>query len=203
VASWLDRSAEWRWSGADDRVDGVDAGATRTDHGYQAAHVKRPHAERQRRHPTLVGSNWARRSCPIWRAGCQVDGVHGSVLAEGWGTEMWLRLAGRSGRPRMSRRWSASYAGAGYPKTLVSSHVRCLFSSAAARVGGCSWARRGLVCAMPGSSGRLASRDGCRSGVQSEALILLVVVDLGFCGTEEACVRGSPAGMDAGGMRSG
>jgi hypothetical protein len=38
---------------------------------------------------------------------------------------------------------------------------------------------------------------------QSEALILLALVDLCFCGTEEACVRGSPAGMDAGGMRSG
>ena len=71
------------------------------------------------------------------------------------------------------------------------------------RVGGCSWARRGLACAMPGSPGRLASRNGCRSDGQSEALILLVVVDLGFCGTEEACVRGSPAGTDAGGMRSG
>ncbi len=32
------------------------------------------------------------------------------------------------------------------------------------RAGGCSWARRGLVCAMPGSPGRLASRNGCRSG---------------------------------------
>ena len=51
---------------------------------------------------------------------------------KGGGGGVWLRLAGRSGCPRVSRRWSASYAGAGYPKTLVSSHVRCLFSSAAA-----------------------------------------------------------------------
>jgi hypothetical protein len=35
---------------------------------------------------------------------------------------MWWRLAGRSERFRVSRRWSASYAGAGYPKTSVSSH---------------------------------------------------------------------------------
>ena len=47
-----------------------------------------------------------------------------------------------------------------------------------------------------------AATDVDRGG-QSEALILLVVVDLGFCGTEEACVRGSPAGTDAGGMGSG
>ena len=37
-----------------------------------------------------------------------------------------MRLAGRSGRPRVLDVWSGSYAGAGYPKTLVSSHVRCL-----------------------------------------------------------------------------
>ena len=123
-------------------------------------------------------------------------------LQRGVGTEMWLRLAGRSGRPRVSRRWSASYAGAGYPKTLVSSHVRCLFSSASAGLAvahghAADWCARcrGARAASP------AATDVDRGG-QSEALILLVV-DLGFCGTEEACVRGSLAGTDAGGMRSG
>ena len=36
--------------------------------------------------------------------------------------DLWLRLAGAARASAGSRRWSASYAGAGYPKTLISSH---------------------------------------------------------------------------------
>ena len=56
-------------------------------------------------------------SSPIWRNACQGVGVDGHV---GWGLLelMWLRLAGRSERSAGSRRWSCSYSGAGYPKTL-------------------------------------------------------------------------------------
>jgi hypothetical protein len=50
---------------------------------------------------------------------------------------------------------------------------------------------------------RLASRNGLSIVGQSEALILLGVVVVCFCGMGVACVRGSPAGMDAGGAESG
>ncbi len=64
--------------------------------------------------------------------------------------------------------------------------------------GGCSWARRGLVCAMPGSSGRLASRNGDVEGLHDFAFSGVadppVLVRVGV-----VCVRVSPAGTDAGG----
>jgi hypothetical protein len=95
---------------------------------------------------------------------------------------------------------SASYSGAGCPKTLFSSHVRCLKSSAADCEAGCSWGCRGLVV-----------RDRREARAASSAAT--VVVDaLGqamacscscLCGTERACARSSPAGMDAGGTGSG
>src|ERR1039458_10171722 len=75
---------------------------------------------------------------------------------------MWLRLAGRSERPRVRDGWSCSYSGAGYPKTFVrrTSAVYCR----ARRLGGVAQAtNRGVVVREPGCSGRLASRNGkCR-----------------------------------------
>ena len=72
---------------------------------------------------------------PIWRSGCQGVGVDGHGLVGGaW--LMWLRLAGRSGRPRVRDGGHAHIRG--LAQDLCSSHVRCLLSSAAAGVGGCS-----------------------------------------------------------------
>ena len=95
------------------------------------------------------------KSPPIWRSGCQGGSVQVPFLQEGLngGEEMWLRLAGRSGRPRVSRR-SVSLIFGDLPKTLFSSHVRCLKSSTAGPVAGCSWGCRGLgLCANAGRLG--------------------------------------------------
>jgi hypothetical protein len=72
---------------------------------------------------------------------------------------VWLRLAGRSGRPRVSRRVVRLICGGWVPQDLVSSHVRCLQTSAAAGAVAHS-PKRGLVCASAGGPGRLASRHG-------------------------------------------
>src|ERR1019366_2265931 len=55
---------------------------------------------------------------PIWRGGCQGVGVARHCLVGGGG-RMWLRLVGRSGRPRVRDGRSCSYSGAGYPKPFV------------------------------------------------------------------------------------
>jgi hypothetical protein len=70
---------------------------------------------------------------------------------------MWLRLAGRSGRPRVRDGGHAHIRG--LAQDLCSSHVRCLKSSAAA---GAVLRRQiaELVCASRGCAGRLASRNG-------------------------------------------
>jgi hypothetical protein len=66
-----------------------------------------------------------------------------------------------------SRRLVMLIFGGWIPQDLCSSHVRCLLSSAAARVG--RVLRRliaELLCASRGCSGRLASRNGeCRWGL--------------------------------------
>ena len=91
---------------------------------------------------------------------------------------MWLRLAGRSGRPRISRRWSASYSGAGYPKTLFSSHVRCLKSSAAPVGGGAHGEIADLVCASREARAASPAATGC--GWRSGHGVLVLVRD-GVC----------------------
>src|SRR5581483_2297214 len=99
---------------------------------------------------------------------------------------MWLRLAGRPARPRGSRRWSASYAGTGYPKTLISSHgplsriergrwtarllnglsrtsvVRdCREARTASPAAACCWWVSGRECDLPAEAGEFAGdRDG-------------------------------------------
>jgi hypothetical protein len=80
------------------------------------------------------------------------------LVVGGW--LMWLRLVGRSGRPRGSRRLVMLIFGGWVPQELGSSHVRRLKSSAAA-----AWRllRRQiaeLLCASRGCSGRLTSRNG-------------------------------------------
>jgi len=96
-----------------------------------------------------------------------------------------------------SRRWSASYAGAGYPKTLFSSHVRCLKSSAARRARvlmgvprtGCARCREARAAS--------SAATGCR-------LLFQVMARSCLCGTERVCARGRPPGMDdAGGTGPG
>ena len=61
---------------------------------------------------------------------------------------------------------------------------------------------RGLVCASRGGSGRLASRNGCGESQRELVSLLRVVVEC-FGGSGAVCVRGSPAGRDAGGAGSG
>lgn len=81
---------------------------------------------------------------------------------------MWLRLVGRSGRPGVRDVRSASYAGAGYPKTLFSSHVRYLSlrSSAVARGAIAQGSGAELVVREAGRA-RAASpaATGCRVGL--------------------------------------
>jgi hypothetical protein len=78
---------------------------------------------------------------------------------------VWLRLAGRSGRPRVRDGSVMLIFGGWVPQGLGSSHVRCLKSSAAAR----GRVLRRLIadwCARAGGgSGRLASRNGCGESV--------------------------------------
>jgi hypothetical protein len=92
----------------------------------------------------------------------------------GW---VWLRFAGRSGRPRGSRRSVMLIFGDWAPQDLCSSHVRCLKSSAPAAAG-TQATHRGVVCASRGCSGRLASRNGL-GRVQRELVSLLRVVGVG------------------------
>jgi hypothetical protein len=69
----------------------------------------------------------------------------------GWWWLLWLRLAGRSGRPRVRDGWSCSYSGAGYPKTFVrrTSAVYCR----ARRPGGrCSGDESRSCCARAGEA---------------------------------------------------
>ena len=116
---------------------------------------------------------------------------------------MWLRLAGRSGLRGCRDGGQPHIRGLGTPRpwfrrtSAVYSRARPLgwrLLMGTPRTG-CARCR--------GGSGRLASRNGMSIGVQREALILRVVGGVCFCGTEAACVRGSPVGMDAGGTRSG
>jgi hypothetical protein len=71
----------------------------------------------------------------IWVKGCQVS--RGERPGEGGWAGYVVAAGGAVRVSGMSRRWSGSYAGAGYPKTLVSSHVRCLEVERGRR-GGCS-----------------------------------------------------------------
>jgi hypothetical protein len=64
----------------------------------------------------------------------------------------------------VSRRWSGSYAGAGYPKTLVSSHVRCLEVERGRR-GRLLIARARNCCArVPGARTAPPPTTGCGEG---------------------------------------
>jgi hypothetical protein len=105
---------------------------------------------------------------PIWWSGCQGVGVDSHCLGWwcGWGG-MWLRLAGRSGRPRVRDGGHAHIRGLGTPRPC-SSHVRCLKSSAAP--GGVAQAtNRGVVVREPGCSGRLAPL--CQARVRQRLLL--------------------------------
>lgn len=81
--------------------------------------------------------------------------VDGAVWRWCWGW-VWWRLVGRSGRCRVSRLWSASYAGAGYPKTFCSSHGPLSNVELSQPWVGCSHAHRGRCCAR-GREARAAS----------------------------------------------
>jgi len=64
---------------------------------------------------------WAHRVHHM-EGGVSSGRVVGAVWRWGVVGGLWWRLARRPGRCRVSRLWSASYAGAGYPKTFCSSH---------------------------------------------------------------------------------
>jgi hypothetical protein len=106
-------------------------------------------------------SEASREAAPSY-GGCDVKRAWLIVSRERLGlSAVWLRLAGRSGRPRVSRRSVNLICGGWVPQDLVSSHVRCLDSSAAPR-GAAQRARADWGARVPGGSGRLASRNGCR-----------------------------------------
>ena len=94
--------------------------------------------------------------------GCQGVGVDGHGLVGGaW--LMWLRLAGRSGRPRVRDGGHAHIRGLGTPRPLF---VALPLSKVerGARLGVAQATDRGVGVREPGCSGRLASRNGkCRS----------------------------------------
>src|SRR5204863_9491572 len=93
----------------------------------------------------------------------------------------------------------------GLSQDLCSSLVPCLLSSAAARVG--RWRGRRiakLLCASrPARAASPAARRVSNGGCQRQLVILRRVVFLCFGGSGVLCVRGSPAGRDAGGTGSG
>ncbi len=140
----------------------------------------------------------------IWRTACQAGSVHGVFLA-GWAGRWWEGVVAAGGAVRASTGFatvvSLMCGGWVTPRPWFRRIVRCLKSSAAAGAGahrrpadGCARCREARA-ASPAAT-------GCRSlGCQREVLILLAL--LCFCGTGVACVRGSPAGVDAGGTRSG
>jgi hypothetical protein len=110
---------------------------------------------------------------------------------------MWLRLAGRSGRPRSSRRSVSLICGGWLPQDLV--FVARPLSKIEHRrlTPGCSWGCRGLgVRECRDARAASSAATGCRGGSQA-------IAGSCFGGMERACVRGSPAGMDAGGTGSG
>ncbi len=112
-------------------------------------------------------------SPPIWRSGCQASSVHGSFLA---GVElMWLRLAGRSGRPRSSRRLVSLICGGWVPQDLV--FVARPLSKIEHRrlTPGCSWGCRGLgVRECRDARAASSAATGCRGvGVSGDRGLLL------------------------------
>jgi hypothetical protein len=94
----------------------------------------------------------------------------------------------------------------GWPKTFVrrTSAVYCRARPSGG--GGCSGDESRICCARAGpASGRLASRtEGASIGeCQRELVSLRRVVVFCFGGSGVVCVRGSPAGKEAGGTGSG
>ena len=114
---------------------------------------------------------------PIWRGVCQGVGVDTHCLVGGGGGRMWLRLAGRSGRPRVRDVGHAHIRGLGTPRPWFV--ARPLSKVERARPGaGAQATNRGVVCASRDRSGRLASGNGLW-GFQRELVSLLRVVGVG------------------------
>src|SRR4030081_3270512 len=115
---------------------------------------------------------------------------------------MWLRLAGRSGRPRVRDGGHAHIRGLGTPRPLFVARPLSIVER------GRRWrvvaqaTNRGVVVREPGMLGppRLPQRVGW---CQRELLSLLRVVGVWWCGSEAVWVRGSPVGRDAGATGSG
>src|SRR5665811_2292820 len=105
---------------------------------------------------------------------------------------VWLRLAGRSGRPRSSRRSVSLICGGWLPQDLV--FVARPLSKIEHRrlTPGCSWGCRGLgVRECRDARAASSAATGCRGWSQA-------IAGSCFGGMERVCVRGSPAGRDAG-----
>jgi hypothetical protein len=93
----------------------------------------------------------------------------------------------------------------GCPRTFVRRTSAVYCRARPPRVGTVAQAtNRGVAVREPAASGRLASRtEGVNGRCQRELVILRRVVFLCFGGSGVLCVRGSPAGRDAGGTGSG
>jgi hypothetical protein len=79
-------------------------------------------------------------------------------LVVGW---MWLRLVGRSGRPRVRDGGHAHIRGLGTPRPLFVARPLSQVERGA-RVGVAQATNRGVGVREPGCSGRLASRNGVK-----------------------------------------
>jgi hypothetical protein len=155
-----------------------------------------------------TGPSEASREAALSYGGGVVKGVAliaPPVVAGLWWAGMWLRLAGRSGRPRGSRRSVNLICGGWVPQDLVSSHVRCLDSSAAPRGGLLKGRARTGVRECREARAASPAATGCRVGEVQAAAALPPAASLGSCfgGTEGDCARVSPAGTDASGTESG
>ena len=103
--------------------------------------------ERQARCVAGAAPAWS----PIWRSGCQGVGVDGHVSGWWCGGDV-VAACGAVRASAGSRRLVMLIFGGWVPQDLCSSHVRCLKSSAAARVGGCSGDESRSWCARAGEA---------------------------------------------------
>jgi hypothetical protein len=122
-------------------------------------------------------------------------------LSGWWWLLLWLRLAGRSGRPRVRDGGHAHIRGLGTPRPWFVARPPSKVERGA-RLGVAQATFRGVVVREAGDA-RAASLAATGCEFQRELVSLLRVVGVCLCGSEAVCVRGSPAGMDAGGTGSG